>query len=102
MLVNLLIGFTTKLQFGIYVTRSVIVSVVFHWEQVPPSLSCFNNRPLSFQPDPKGARIDVSLNDCYDGSYVGNPQDLHSHIGYAYSRNGPVLRTPVTYITVYR
>ncbi|XP_064619143.1 polycomb protein suz12-like [Lineus longissimus] len=57
---------------------------------------------FTYTPDPKGARIDVTLNDCYDGSYVGNPQDLHSHIGYAYSRNGPVRRTPVTYITVYR
>ncbi|GIY15967.1 polycomb protein suz12-B [Caerostris extrusa] len=34
---------------------------------------CFN-----YVPHPKGARIDVSINDSYDGSYVGNPNDLHS------------------------
>ncbi|CAI9716567.1 Hypothetical predicted protein [Octopus vulgaris] len=51
---------------------------------------------------PKGARIDVTINERYDGSYVGNPQDLHSHIGYAFSRNGPVRRTPVTHVIVYR
>lgn len=51
---------------------------------------------------PKGARIDVSINEQYDGSYVGNPQDLHSHIGYAFSRGGPIRRTPVTHVIVYR
>lgn len=55
-----------------------------------------------YVPHPKGARIDVSINERYDGSYVGNPQDLHSHIGYAFSRNGPVRRTPVTHVIVYR
>lgn len=51
---------------------------------------------------PKGGRIDVSINDSYDGSYVGNPQDLHSHIGYAFSRNGPVRRMSVTHVLVSR
>ena len=51
---------------------------------------------------PKGGRIDVSINDSYDGSYVGNPQDLHSHIGYAFSRNGPVRRMSVTHLLVSR
>ncbi|XP_071128422.1 polycomb protein suz12-B-like [Mytilus edulis] len=51
---------------------------------------------------PKGARIDVSINDQYDGSYVGNPQDLHSHVGYAFCRRGPVRRTPITHVIVYR
>lgn len=51
---------------------------------------------------PKGARIDVCISDCYDGSYVGNPQDLHSHIGFAFSRTGPVRRTPVTHLIVYK
>ena len=54
------------------------------------------------QEHPKGARIDVSINDCYDGSYVGNPQDLHSHIGFAFSRTGPVRRIPVTHFIVYK
>lgn len=55
-----------------------------------------------FQPHPKGARIDVSINECYDGSYVGNPQDIHSQPGFAFSRNGPVKRTAVTHILVCR
>ncbi|XP_075928428.1 polycomb protein SUZ12 isoform X1 [Petromyzon marinus] len=54
------------------------------------------------QPLTKGARIDVSVNECYDGSYAGNPQDIHSQPGFAFSRNGPVKRTPVTYILVCR
>jgi len=45
-------------------------------------------------------RIDVAVNESYDGSYVGNPQDSHSHVGFAFSRNGPVRRTPVTIILV--
>jgi len=53
-------------------------------------------------PHPKGARIDVSINNRYDGSYVGNPQDIHSHVGYAFSRSDPVRRTPVTHVMVYR
>jgi len=60
------------------------------------------NVSLGFQEHPKGARIDVAINENYDGSYVGNPQDLHSHIGYAFSRNGPVRRTPVTHVITYK
>ena len=63
-------------------------------------------RPIIYfifpQPHPKGARIDVSINNRYDGSYVGNPQDIHSHVGYAFSRTNPVRRTPVTHVIVYR
>ena len=41
------------------------------------------------QPHPKGARIDVALNECYDGSYAGNPQDLvHPPAGFAFTRSG--------------
>lgn len=57
---------------------------------------------FNYVPDPKGARIDVSINECYDGSYVGNPQDIHSQPGFAFSRNGPVKRTAVTHILVCR
>ncbi|XP_051986327.1 polycomb protein suz12-B-like isoform X2 [Xyrauchen texanus] len=57
---------------------------------------------FSYVPHPKGARIDVSINECYDGSYVGNPQDIHSQPGFAFSRNGPVKRTAVTHILVCR
>ena len=54
------------------------------------------------QHHPKGSRIDVTVNDHYDGSYAGDPQDLNSHIGFAFSRQGPVRRTPITHVMVYR
>uniref|UniRef100_A0A8C2BP00 SUZ12 polycomb repressive complex 2 subunit a n=1 Tax=Cyprinus carpio TaxID=7962 RepID=A0A8C2BP00_CYPCA len=57
---------------------------------------------FNYVPHPKGARIDVSINECYDGSYVGNPQDIHCQPGFAFSRNGPVKRTPVTHLLVCR
>ncbi|KAJ8254420.1 hypothetical protein COCON_G00210320 [Conger conger] len=57
---------------------------------------------FSYVPHAKGARIDVSINECYDGSYVGNPQDIHSQPGFAFSRNGPVKRTAVTHVLVCR
>ncbi|XP_077980305.1 polycomb protein suz12-like [Glandiceps talaboti] len=55
---------------------------------------------FKYVPHPKGARIDVSINERYDGSYAGNPQDLFT--GYAFSRNGPCRRTPVTQVLVFR
>jgi polycomb protein SUZ12 len=63
---------------------------------------CTDLYDFLLQVHPKGARIDVSINEQYDGSYVGNPQDLHSHIGYAFCRGGPIRRTPVTHVIVYR
>ncbi|XP_062841170.1 polycomb protein suz12-A [Trichomycterus rosablanca] len=57
---------------------------------------------FNYVPHPKGARIDVSVNECYDGSYVGNPHDLHCQPGFAFSRNGPVKRTSVTHVLVCR
>uniref|UniRef100_A0A6Q2YPW2 Polycomb protein VEFS-Box domain-containing protein n=1 Tax=Esox lucius TaxID=8010 RepID=A0A6Q2YPW2_ESOLU len=57
---------------------------------------------FNYVPHPKGAGIDVSINECYDGSYVGNPQDIHSQPGFAFSRNGPVKRTAVTHVLVCR
>ncbi|OXB58363.1 UNVERIFIED_CONTAM: hypothetical protein H355_014856 [Colinus virginianus] len=57
---------------------------------------------IFYQYHPKGARIDVSINECYDGSYAGNPQDIHRQPGFAFSRNGPVKRTPITHILVCR
>ncbi|WAQ96736.1 SUZ12-like protein [Mya arenaria] len=53
-------------------------------------------------PTPTGHQIDVSLNDCYDGAYAGNPQDLNSHLGFAFHRLGPVQRTSITHVIVYR
>ncbi|KAK1799480.1 hypothetical protein P4O66_007709 [Electrophorus voltai] len=57
---------------------------------------------FNYLPHPKGARIDVSVNECYDGSYVGNPQDIHCQPGFAFSRNGPVKRSSVTHVLVCR
>ncbi|PSN48543.1 hypothetical protein C0J52_05918 [Blattella germanica] len=54
-------------------------------------------------PIPQGARIDVAINECYDGSYTGSPHDLISQPpGFAFSRNGPVRRTVVSNILVCR
>ncbi|XP_042249226.1 polycomb protein suz12-B-like [Thunnus maccoyii] len=57
---------------------------------------------FNYVPHPKGAKIEVSINESYDGSYAGNPQDIHSQPGFAFSRNGPVKRTAVTHILVCR
>jgi len=58
---------------------------------------------LPLQPIPQGARIDVAINECYDGSYTGSPHDLISQPpGFAFSRNGPVRRTSVSNILVCR
>lgn len=55
-----------------------------------------------YVPTPKGARIDVTINEAYDGTYAGNPQDVNSHIGFAFHRLGPVRRTCITHVMVYR
>ncbi|XP_030591013.1 polycomb protein suz12-B-like isoform X1 [Archocentrus centrarchus] len=57
---------------------------------------------FNYVPHPKGAKIEVSINECYDGSYAGNPQDIHNQPGFAFSRNGPVKRTAVTHVLVCR
>ncbi|KAM8845704.1 polycomb protein suz12-A-like isoform 1-T1 [Spinachia spinachia] len=57
---------------------------------------------FTYVPHPKGAKIEVSINECYDGSYAGNPQDIHGQPGFAFSRNGPVKRTAVTHVVVCR
>ncbi|KAM8723360.1 polycomb protein suz12-B-like isoform 1-T1 [Acanthopagrus schlegelii] len=57
---------------------------------------------FNYVPHPKGAKIEVSINDSYDGSYAGNPQDIHNQPGFAFSRNGPVKRTAVTHVLTCR
>ena len=55
-------------------------------------------------------RIDVSVNDSYDGSYSGSPHDLISQPlglvgssgGSAFGRQGPTRRTPITVMLVWR
>ncbi|XP_029845794.2 polycomb protein suz12 isoform X2 [Ixodes scapularis] len=63
---------------------------------------CHGRFSFAYGPHPKGARIDVSINECYDGSYAGNPQQLHTQTGYAFGRTGPARRTPVTYVMACR
>jgi polycomb protein SUZ12 len=64
---------------------------------------CHSRFLFTYVPDIKCARIDVSINECYDGSYAGNPHDLsYSNTGFAFSRNGPVRRNPVTHVIVCR
>lgn len=48
------------------------------------------------------ARIDVCINETFDGSYTGSPHDLVGPSGFAFSRAGPVRRTIVTRILVCR
>ncbi|XP_077590586.1 polycomb protein suz12-B-like [Stigmatopora nigra] len=57
---------------------------------------------FNYVPHPKGATIQVSINKSYDGSYTGNPQDVHGQPGFAFSRNGPVKRAAVTRVLVCR
>ncbi|XP_018012195.1 polycomb protein suz12-A-like isoform X2 [Hyalella azteca] len=67
---------------------------------------CHARFTFTYLPHPKGARIDVSLNDCYDGSYAGNPQDLVALSGggggVCFSRTGPCRRAPTTALLVCR
>nr|XP_039264811.1 polycomb protein suz12-A-like [Styela clava] len=50
----------------------------------------------------RGTNIIVTINECYDGSYAGNPQTIFCQPGMAFSRRGPVRRIPVTDILVYK
>lgn len=54
-----------------------------------------------FQPISQGARIDVAINECYDGSYAGSPHELISQPSNSvYTRGGPTRRASVTNILV--
>lgn len=56
---------------------------------------------FTYVPIQDGARIDVSVSELYDSTYVGNPHDMISQPpGYAFSRYGPVQRTSITNILV--
>ncbi|KFB50088.1 hypothetical protein ZHAS_00018140 [Anopheles sinensis] len=62
---------------------------------------CHARFVFNFVPIANGARIDVSINELYDGSYNGSPHDLLGPtIGY--TRRGPVRRTVVTNLLVCR
>lgn len=50
------------------------------------------------------ARIEVAINELFDGSYAGAPHNYLTtpSAGYAFSRSGPVRRTSVTHVQVCR
>ncbi|CAG7628836.1 unnamed protein product [Allacma fusca] len=61
----------------------------------------FTYVPLSGGLTPKGARIDVSINKSFDGSYSGSAYDLVAQPpGEAFARNGPTKRTNIFSILV--
>ncbi|KAI4471537.1 polycomb group protein [Holotrichia oblita] len=62
---------------------------------------CHSRFTFTYVPISVGARIDVAINELYDGSYTGSPHDLISQPSVcAFSRNGPVRRASVTHILV--
>ena len=68
---------------------------------------CHGRFNFSFQFEAKNSPrtegvIEVTPNENYDGSYSGNPfdQSQSKTCGYAFSRNGPARRTPVTVVLV--
>ncbi|XP_076280853.1 polycomb protein Su(z)12 [Lasioglossum baleicum] len=64
---------------------------------------CHSRFTFTYVPIPQGARIDVAINECYDGSYAGSPHELISQpSNVAFSRTGPMRRTSVTNILVCR
>ncbi|XP_058792791.1 polycomb protein suz12-B isoform X2 [Phymastichus coffea] len=64
---------------------------------------CHSRFSFTYVPIPEGARIDVAINDSYDGSYAGSPHELISQpSNVSYSRTGPTRRTSVTNLVVCR
>lgn len=62
---------------------------------------CHSRFTFTYVPISVGARIDVAINELYDGSYTGSPHDLITQPSVcAFSRNGPVRRASVTHILV--
>lgn len=62
---------------------------------------CHSRFTFTYVPISVGARIDVAINEMYDGSYTGSPHDLISQPTVcAFSRNGPVRRASITHILV--
>lgn len=63
---------------------------------------CHARFNFTYVPTPNGVRVDVSVNEQFDGSYTGSPHDLVGPAGSAFARAGPVRRTTVTRILVCR
>lgn len=62
---------------------------------------CHSRFNFNYTPYRGGAKIDVSVNDAYDGSYMGNPQRLVRR-GPNGGSQFPLRRTPITYFMVCR
>jgi len=64
---------------------------------------CHARFVFTYVPSPETTvqRIDVAINELYDGSYAGSPHDLAAPSGFTLKR-GPVRRTSVTHILVCR
>lgn len=63
---------------------------------------CHARFNFTYVPMSNGVRVDVSINELFDGSYTGSPNDLVGPAGSAFARTGPVRRTTVTRILVCR
>lgn len=65
---------------------------------------CHARFAFNFVQSGTAARIEVSINELFDGSYAGPPHNLLTSpaAGYAFSRSGPVRRTSVTHVLVCR
>lgn len=63
---------------------------------------CHARFNFTYVPMSNGVRVDVSINELFDGSYTGSPNDLVGPAGSAFARSGPVRRTTVTRILVCR
>ncbi|CAL8092411.1 unnamed protein product [Orchesella dallaii] len=64
---------------------------------------CHPRFQFTYTPITNGAKIDVTVNDSYDGSYTGSAYDLVTQPpGEAFARNGPTKRTEVFSILVCR
>ncbi|XP_050081388.1 polycomb protein suz12 [Anopheles maculipalpis] len=62
---------------------------------------CHARFNFNYVPIPEGARIDVTINELYDGSYNGSPHDLLGP-ATAYTVRDPLRRTVVTNLLVCR
>ncbi|XP_063363645.1 polycomb protein suz12-B [Cydia amplana] len=66
---------------------------------------CHSRFNFTYFPIPAGARIDVSINELYDGSYTGSPHDLIAAQGRSAAagpRAGPTRRTSLTRVLIWR
>ncbi|CAK8686565.1 unnamed protein product [Clavelina lepadiformis] len=64
--------------------------------------TCHPRFNFSYTPQSQGSSVEVSVNECYDGSFCGNPQFIFAQPGMAFSRRGPVRRVQATDTLVYR